>query len=411
MWRLPRSDRHAFEAEHDVPHHRRNCIDRARDHADDRADAEQQQDRNQVGEGRHRLHEIAAGVAFGVNGALSSLDGEPADVAVKLELDQWNGAVSPRAVLRDLYPLPQDGEHSEQDGAGCPRLALGGEWWDRLRAELELGLDEWPPPRLLEASGDLPRRRRVERPEGSGIATIADLVSSGQPVLALCADVSRRRGLAERAADPARFGGGPTCMACGRCADQARRRFDEFIAAGRGLALADWAAVTRDPELALRFEHVVLVDPPPFAHLEALAAGAHRSGSFLHLTWGAAEVAFARRVHERDWDLRPALAELYRALGEAEDHVGERLAEILAGPGAHPRTPEQAGRCARVLEDLGLVEWAGSDRDPALRVVSSEATELEQSSAFVAYQRRFQEGRQFLSRQRQAHQSSSAPPR
>jgi single-stranded-DNA-specific exonuclease len=237
-------------------------------------------------------------------------------------------------------------------------------------------------------------------------------VSSGEPVLALCADVSRRRGLAERAADPARFGGGPTCMACGRCADRARReRLDEFIAAGRGLALADWAAVARDPELALRFEHVVLVDPPPFAHLEALAAGAPRAGPFQHVSWGEAEAAFARRVHERDWDLRPALAELYRALGEAEDPAGERLAEILAGPGAHPRTPEQAGRCARVLEDLGLVEWTGSDRDPALRVVSSEGTELEQSSAFVAYERRFEEGRKFLSRQRQLHQSSSAPPR
>ena len=41
--------------------------------------------------------------------------------------------------------------------------------------------------------------------------------------------------------------------------------------AGAGVVLADWAALARDPGLAGRFEHVVLVDPPPFAHLEALA--------------------------------------------------------------------------------------------------------------------------------------------
>jgi single-stranded-DNA-specific exonuclease len=370
-----------------------------------------------MGEGKHARFTLesgaarALGVAFGANGTLSSLDDEAADVSVELEINQWNGAIEPRVVLRDLYPVLTEAEE-DSAGAACPERAQGEEWWRRLRAERKVGIDEWPPSDMRDLAGDRPPREVLERAPGSGVATVADLVSSGEPVLALCADVSRRRLLAEQSADPARFGGGPACLACGRCASEPlRARIDEVVAAGRGLVLADWAAVARDPGLPLRFAHVVLIDPPPFAHLEELAAVSPSAGSYLHVTWGGAETAFARRVHDWDWDLRPALAELYRALDEGGPAGGERLAEMLEGPGRHPRTPEHAGRCVRVLEELGLVEWSESAADPALRVVSSEGTELDRSSAFVAYERRCEEGRQFLSRQRQPHASRSGPPR
>jgi hypothetical protein len=54
-----------------------------------------------------------------------------------------------------------------------------------------------------------------------------------------------------------------------------------------------------------------------------------------------------------------------------------------------------------VLEEAGVVRWQQVGAIPALGVVSSEAKDLEQLQAFVAYRDRYEEGRQFLSRQRQ----------
>jgi hypothetical protein len=54
-----------------------------------------------------------------------------------------------------------------------------------------------------------------------------------------------------------------------------------------------------------------------------------------------------------------------------------------------------------VLEEAGVLRWEQSGATPALGVVSSETKDLEQVEAFVAYRDRYEEGRRFLSRQRQ----------
>jgi hypothetical protein len=168
--------------------------------------------------------------------------------------------------------------------------------------------------------------------------------------------------------------------------------------------LADWAGLMRHPSIAARFDHVVLIDPPPFAHLERLASA---GAGFLHLGWGRSELELALRVHEEDWPERSALAATYRALrdagaGSSGDPIVEthRLREILVGPGRN-LSPEVAARRMRVLEELGAVSWEGSAAAPALRVVSSEAKDLERSTAFVAYRERSEEGKRFLSRRSQ----------
>ncbi|HKJ35988.1 MAG TPA: single-stranded-DNA-specific exonuclease RecJ, partial [Solirubrobacterales bacterium] len=57
-------------------------------------------------EGRHARFSVssgpakAAGVAFNANGALSRAQEVPSDLTVRLELNRWNGAVEPRAVLQ-----------------------------------------------------------------------------------------------------------------------------------------------------------------------------------------------------------------------------------------------------------------------------------------------------------------------
>jgi single-stranded-DNA-specific exonuclease len=350
-----------------------------------------------MGDGKHARFSVesgaarALGVAFGSSdNSLASLDGAPVDLAVRLEVNQWNGAVEPRVVLKEMYPI-------EAAAAGCAEPAVGEEWWGRLEAERRAPLEAWPPATARASDGER-RREKVERARGSGIATLADLVSSGAPVVALCADSSRRAALAERA-DPRRFGCGPPVHACGRCAAvPLGARLRDLHEAGRGLALADWAALERDPDLPARFEHVVLVDPPPFEHLEALAA---RGEGYVHAVWGESESEFAFWVHANEWELRDALGRVFRALREGGGEAGgEALIEVLAGAGTHKRTPELAGRCVRVLEELDLARWELDGGDRSLRVVSSKSTNLERSQAYVAFRARHEEGRRFLSRQR-----------
>ncbi|MGI8460800.1 MAG: single-stranded-DNA-specific exonuclease RecJ [Solirubrobacterales bacterium] len=262
-----------------------------------------------MGEGKHARFSLesgarrALGVAFSVGGELDrAAAGGPLDVSVKLELNHWNGSIEPRVVLRELY-----GQSSETaETADCSMAASADEWWDRFEAELE---DELAPMAPLAVAS---ARTVVDRRGVSGVACLAALLSTGVPVLAICCDVSRRSGLAERAADPARFGGGGTVLACGRCAtDSIDIRARELASGGHGLMLADWGALELAPEIPSHFEHVVLVDPPPFARLEALAGTGE---GYLHHAWGRAESELALRVHDSEWPLRPTLAAGYRVL-------------------------------------------------------------------------------------------------
>ncbi len=355
-------------------------------------------------EGRHARFSLesgskrALGVAFGVNGELDrAAAGGPLDVAVKLEINHWNGSVEPRVVLRDLYSSGGT-EGSEASGApACGTPAGAVEWWTRFDAEMNADLKAGEP--ALRA---VSARETVDRRDGSPVASIAALLSTGTPVLAVCADVARRAGLAESAADPARFGGGKAVHACERCADsQMRDRLGILVAGDRGLALADWGALALVPDLAEPFEHVVVIDPPPSAELEALAG---RGDGYLHLAWGPAETELSLRVHDAQWPLRPALAAAFRALREAagpEELAGELLLGALGGGGRRPSTAREAARRARVFTELGLVAWDGTGPSRTLGVVSSQGKDLEQSGAFRAYRDRHEEGRQFLSNRRQ----------
>ncbi len=364
----------------------------------------------------------ALGVAFDINGELREAEQAPHDLGVRLEVNRWNGAEHPRAVLRDIYrvdggaeasgeadeaaedtsaePRPSqasgcEGEASaeptSEPDAGCPSPAIGEEWWSRFDAEPAADPEAWPP--AFPATVQAARRAVVDVHEASTVARMAELVSSGTPVLAVCADAARRRELLAGAANPERFGGAAAALACGRCNEAAREAI-AALSGDPGLALCDWAVLGLDPELAGRFPHVVLVDPPPFAHLADLVAG---GDGFLHRCWGSEDVELALRVHEIEWDPRPALADVFRMLraepGRAAE--GDRLMAVLAGSGRYPRSPETAARTVRVLEELALIGRTAPGARK-LRVVSSERTELERSAAYAAYRDRHEEGTRFL---------------
>jgi single-stranded-DNA-specific exonuclease len=359
--------------------------------------------------GAHR----ALGVAFG-RSSLGVEDDDPIDAAVRLEVNHWNGSVEPRVVLSELYPL----DDGEADDAGV-RLhtceCADEEWWQRFEAELSRQLGPVP----AEDGAPLSPTAPQERPEaksrmvvydsGPATVTIAELVSSGAGVLAVCADASRRAALAGGATGLARFNGGSARIACSRCGAAA---LDGVLArADGGLALTDYATLARQPRSVVeRFEHVVLVDPPP-SEPAALRAGAPRvradeeeggeGAGYLHPLWTDAEREFSLALAAEQLASRETIAAAFRRLREAGEVSGDALREALAGSGPHPLSAEAAARCFRVLAELGLVAGEPSGGAGAVGVVSSEGTDLERSAAFRAYRADHSEAQPYLERPKQ----------
>ena len=355
-----------------------------------------------MGEGKHARFSLhsgshrALGVAFG-RASLGVEDEDLLDASVRLEVNHWNGSVEPRVVLRELHALeePEADEPVLPHSCSCDEAA----WWARFESELQASLDaETVSTRDI---GGLRRSREGGRRlvQGSAPATvaIAELVSSGAAVLAVCADASRRAALANGATGLARFNGGAALIACHRCSDEEITRLSGR--AGAGLALTDFAALERAPELAGAFEHVVLVDPPRTEADEVLAALPwEEAGGFLHALWTDAETEFAAKALAEQLATREGVAATYRALRQTGDSHGRRLREALAGAGDHPLCPEAAARRFRVLRELGLLQGSPEGGAGVVRVVSSVRTDLQRSAAFRAYDERLSEAQRFLAK-------------
>ncbi len=360
-------------------------------------------------EGKHSRFQLesgagrAAGVAFGMNGEITNRENQALDLSVELEVDRWNGAEQPRVVVRELYPL--DGTEGEEGGAcgdGCP--APDDDFWSRLERELARVAGGRPGGLLDVRAPEGARREQVDRRGGAAVASLAELISSGESVLAICADAGRRAKLASAAADPRRFGAALPRIACCRCgAESLDSALSTSSDAGAGLVLVDWAVVALRPEAPRGFRHVVVIDPAPSEAVEGLAWADPESHGFLHLAWGPAELQLTERLLGREWDLRGAIAEIWRALAAAGgESGGAALRSVLAGASDYGRTPESAARCVQVLCELGLCEWKPDRATPALRVLSSERTDLARSRAYGACGVRHQEAIRFLQARAQA---------
>jgi single-stranded-DNA-specific exonuclease len=350
-----------------------------------------------MGEGKHARFTVRSGgvraraVAFGVGDSLGEAAGpRPHDVTARLEVNEWAGAVEPRLVVRAVHELPER-EDGVQGCARCACRARGDRWWDAVFEALEAPLEQVP-----VATGDSPRTIVDRRGEGV-LGTLSELLSTGEPVLVTCADVSRRRSLFARELAPERFGRPAVSCISARCARDAAAEVAGFSGA---LCATDYDTLARDPGLAARFRHVFALDPPPPGVSELLAHGGGEG--FLHLGWGPAEIEFACQVLQHDLALRPALAALYRSLSEAGGELCDGALEAaLAGDGLHPRSPVHAARCLRVLGELGLVSLERSSATVRCTITSHTRVELERSSAYRTYTRMYEEGLRFLSRQTQ----------
>jgi len=310
-----------------------------------------------MGEGKHARFSLhsgahrALGVAFG-RPSLGVGEDDVVDVAVRLEVNQWNGAVEPQVILRELYP-----HGAEEEGP------VAAEWWGRFEAELARDPGESA---LAGIALGGEHERRVLTSTNAPAAVVGELASSGESVLALTADAGLRAGMARE-----------------------------------GLRLADYAEMERSPELAEGFTHVVLVDPPASAGLAGLVSCSRQAGGYLHRVWGEAEWRLSLSVLAVQLAQRPTLIAAFRDLRDAGEASGEELREALIGTGPHPRDAETAARCLRVLGEMGLLRGAAAGGDGVVGVVSSEETDLERSAAFRAYSARHEEARQYLEAHKQ----------
>jgi hypothetical protein len=157
------------------------------------------------------------------------------------------------------------------------------------------------------------------------------------------------------------------------------------------------------PELAARFEHVALVDPPRSA-ADAIRSGQSRAGAtpgFLHLLWTEAEQRFSAAVLAARMPARAEIGGVYKRLREGGELGGPELRRALSGSNAHPLSPEAAARAFRVLDELGLLSGEPRGGDGVVGVVSSGGTDLERSAAFRAYSALHSEAKQYLERHKQ----------
>ena len=319
------------------------------------------EDPKPMGEGRHVGFHLSGsgarsrGVRFGAGASLPVAAGTTVDAAVRLELNAFNGMVEPRVVLRHAR-IPV-----------CAPVEILGEpacFGDGVRAELDRRLEPWPP-----TSGTGRGVRRTLDHRGRGIAgLLADLVASGDRVLAVCAHASQRAGALK-----SRVG---------------------------GFNVVDWAALEDQPAIAASHDHVVAIDPPAHKHLRTALEQLPGEG-WTHMAWGEAELRFAQRILEWDYDLRPPLMAVYRTLRSIGAVTADACESLLCGEGPQRRSPALAGRLVRVLAELSLVELDRSG--PALTVLpASKRTPLESSAAYRAYRARLEEGRRCLT-------SSAAP--
>jgi len=312
--------------------------------------------------------------------ALAACGAEPHDVAVSLERNRWNGREEARAVLCSLSRTHAGGVH---DIGARP-------FWEELEAELVADPQRWwpePEPEPEPAAPAPPHglRRVIDRRHYGFAGLAGDLLSAGEPVLVVVADVARRRaGLESRVAG----------MAPG------------------GLGAVSWSALGANPELAAPYTHLLALDPPPAPEgVELLArAGvellARAPGAGMaHLAWGPEECDFAAAHWRAQLALRPALADLWRSLRE-EALQGGQLERALQGAGAYPRGGALAGRLLRVLGELGLADIDISARTCAPR--HGPRTDLHRSVSNRAYVARLAAAERYLASTAMATPSAPA---
>ncbi len=146
-------------------------------------------DVQEIGEGKHCRFTVvsgdarAAGISFGRTGF--GVDEEtPLDLLAELSVNHFNGSSSAQIQVRDAFPLPEQDAPGDlwNDMPGCD----SDEWWKRFDAAME------GPVAATRAGQPSVEPGRLAPVEGIAEVVLAELVSSGEPLIVLTSNARRR---------------------------------------------------------------------------------------------------------------------------------------------------------------------------------------------------------------------------
>jgi len=315
---------------------------------------------SRVGDGRHLRARLGAGgvnvpaIGFSMGrkapGLVEAGDDARYDAVARLEVERWQDTTGARVSLDDLAALPSGppvpgGCASACDVSCTQRVAPA-------QIMSMIGEPFGPPPPL--AAPVVPEVVIDRRGEGRSLALICALAGADRGVVAVVADIPRRRGALQDVLAPGRLGVDVAVLGGGRCDAEAAGARLALARGGPVLALLDYRALA---EIALpEGVHLVAVDPPASdAEVGWLRAAA--AGRPVHLAWGPDEASVSLAVALSDLAVREVARSLWPGITAAPG--GLRWADadaVLAGDGPVARSPRAVAIALAALMDAGLVE-------------------------------------------------------
>ena len=359
-----------------------------------------------MGDGKHARFKVTSagthfeGVAFGCEGKLPLKRDAKHDVSFSLDVNKWNGSVEPRMILNGLMPV-----RGLDDVSGCRNCecrAATDEWWNLVN----LGYEAMPGIDLDSAIENSPREIVDRRGKGAH-GYIGELVSTGEPVAVLTADVSRRRSVIVGQFDAKRFGATDTVLLTKRCSTEVFKSIESRNSFDGLLTFFDYEVADIYGEILRRFDHIVMLDPPfTESWIERARGFVDREGrsSFLHLLWGQDEVEFSEKVAEQELGLRAPISTLYREMKSSEgsrvlqSSDATEMRKVFEGSGEHPKSPRLIGKCLRILSELDMVKVESICSRPriALSDHGEIKSELESSATYATFRKLYNESSRFL---------------
>lgn len=318
---------------------------------------------SRVGEGRHLKARLSAGgvavpaIGFSMGRRAPDLqEADPAtryDVVARLEVERWQDTVGARVSMDDIVPLPAG---PSVDGACAPACDSACSWRVSPATLADMVAEPFAP--SAPAMVDAPREVRDRRGQGRALALICALAGADRGVVAVVADVPRRRAALADVLAPGRLGVELAMLGGERCDAHAMRARMALARGGPVLALLDYAALSQVdiPDDV----HLVAVDPP----VQEWQAGWLRAAAanrYAHLAWGPDEAAMALSVARADLAVRDVARALWPGL-VAHGGVlpwGRDADLLLAGDGPVARAPRAVARALAALCEAGLVRVDG----------------------------------------------------
>ena len=313
-----------------------------------------------VGKGRHLRARLSAGgvgvpaIGFSMGRRAGEVEaaGPDArfDAIARLDVERWQDTTGPRVSLQELTRLPSGPEVPGHCADACDvacrfRVPPGS-----LRAMVAHPFGDPPPVDGLA----VPLEVRDRRGEGRSLPLICALAGADRGVVAIVADVPRRRAALADALAPGRLGVEVAVLGGARCDPEAVRARLALARGGSVLALLDYGMLA-DVDLPDGV-HLVAVDPP-VTEVEAGWLRAAAAGRTVHLAWGEEEAALALRVAEADLAVRDVARGIWPGLVAWPDGLpwGDDADALFAGDGPVARSPRAMAIALAALAEAGLV--------------------------------------------------------